>query len=140
MRSKIIWYALALVILFFLAVSAYAQETTSVNDIVAKMKKELNLTQQQADAVKPIIDENMTKREELREEQNQAMMADRATIQSKIEQLDQDENQKLSQILTKDQMNKWIQKQRLKNAFNKDRMDDTRWKPEDEKHTLGINF
>jgi hypothetical protein len=139
MRSKIIWYVL--VILFFLAVSTYAQETVSVNDIVAKMKKELNLTQQQADAVKPIIEENMAKREELRQSvQDQTMIVDRATIQSKIGQLDQDENQKLSQILTQAQMNKWVQKQKLKNAFNQDQMDNTRWMSEDERHSLGINF
>jgi len=139
MRRKIIRHVL--IILFLSTVSAYAQEAESVNDIVVKMKNELNLTQQQTDAVKPIIEEDMARREELRQGiQDQAMITDRATIESKIEQLDQDENQKLSQILTKDQMNKWIQKQRLKNAFNKDRMDDTRWKPEDEKHTLGINF
>jgi hypothetical protein len=139
MRSKIIRHVL--VILFFLAVSAYAQETTSVNDIVAKMKKELNLTQQQADAVKPIIEENMAKREELRQSvQDQAMIIGRVTIQSKIGQLDQDENQKLSQILTQDQMNKWIQKQKLRNAFNQDQMNNTRWTPEDERHGLGTNF
>ena len=139
MKSKIIWHVL--VVLFFLAISAYAQETTSFSDIVAKMQKELNLTQQQADAVKPIIKENMTKREELRQSiEDQTMIIDRATIQSKIEQLDQDEDQRLRQILTHDQMNKWIQKQKLRNTFNKDQMGNARWKPEDERHSLGMNF
>ncbi|MGD0336828.1 MAG: hypothetical protein ABSB18_07015 [Candidatus Omnitrophota bacterium] len=139
MRSRIIWHVLA--ILFFLAVYAYAQETASVNDIVAQMKQELNLTQEQAVAVKPIIEENMAKREELRQRvQDQIVLADRATIQRKIRELDQDENQKLAQVLTREQMNKWIQKQGLRNTFNQDQMNNKRWGPQDEKHGLGMSF
>ena len=139
MKSKIIGYVL--VASFFLTLPIYAQETTSADDIVVEMKKELKLTQQQSDAVKPIIKENMAKREELRQSiEDQPAVADTATIQSKIEQLDQDEDQRLSQILTHDQMNKWIQKQKLRNTFNKDQMGNARWKPEDERHSLGMNF
>jgi len=136
MRSKIILHVL--VILFFLVISAYAQEITSVNDVVAKMKKEFNLTPQQVNAVKPVIEESAAKREELRQSvQEQSMIIDRATIQNKIGQLNQDENQKLSQILTQDQMHKWIQKQRLRNAFNQDQMDNTRWGSEDDRQSRG---
>ena len=128
-------------ILFLLAGSVYAQESTSVSDIVAKIQKELNLTQQQIDAVKPIIRENIAKREELRQSvEDQTMIIDRDIIQSKIEQLDQDEDQKLSQILTRDQMNKWVQKQKLRNAFNRDQMNNTRWDPRGERHDLGMSF
>jgi hypothetical protein len=139
MRSKIIWHVL--VIIFFLTVSAYAQEAASVDDIVTKMKKELNLTQQQADTVKPIIEENIAKREKLKQGvQDQGMIIDRDAMQSKIGKLDQDENQKLSQVLAPDQMKKWIQKQRLRNAFNQDQMDNTRWGFEEGRRSSGINF
>ena len=139
MRSKIIWHVL--VILFFLAVSVYAQEAASVDDIVTKMEKEFNLTQEQANAIKPIIEENIAKREKLRQSvQDQGMIIDRDAMQSKIGKLDQDENQKLVQILTQEQMNKWIQKQRLRNVFNQDQMDNTRWGSEDGRRSLGINF
>jgi flagellar motor protein MotB len=140
MRNRIIWHIL--VILFFLIVYAYAQETASVNEIVAEMKKELNLTQEQADAVKPIIEENMAKREELRQRvQDEVMLTDRATIQRKIRELERDENQKLAQILTKEQMNKWIQKQSLRNVFNQDQMNNTRWTSQDERGGgLGMIF
>lgn len=139
MKSKIIGYVL--VASFFLTLPIYAQETTSADDIVVEMKKELKLTQQQSDAVKPIIKENMAKREELRQSiEDQPAVADTATIQSKIRQLDQDENQKLSQILTQDQMKKWIQKQQLRNAFNKDQIGNTRWPAKDDKSGFGTNF
>ena len=139
MKSKTIKYVLA--ILFCLTGSVYAQDQTSVSDIIAKMGKELNLTQQQVDAVKPIIREDIAKREELRQSiQDQTMIADRDIIRGKIEQLDKDVDQKLSQILTHDQMNKWVQKQKLRNAFNRDQMDNTRWNPGDERHDLGMNF
>ena len=139
MKNKTIWYVST--ILFFLTGSVYAQDPISVSDIIAKMGKELNLTQQQVDAVKPIIREDIAKREELRQSiQDQTMIADRDIIRGKIEQLDKDVNQKLSQILTHDQMNKWVQKQKLRNAFNRDQMDNTRWNPGDERHDLGMNF
>ena len=139
MKSKIIRHTL--VILLFLSVSVYAQETASVSDIIGKMAKELNLTQQQVDAVKPIIREDIAKREEFRQSiQDQTMIADRDIIRDKIEQLDKDEDQKLSQVLTHDQMNKWVQKQKLRNAFNRDQMDNSRWTTGDEKRNLGINF
>jgi len=99
------------------------------------------LTQQQVDAVKPIIEEDIAKRAKLRQSvQDQGMIIDRDVMQSKIVKLDQEENQKLIQILTLDQMKKWIQKQRLRNAFNQDQMDNTRWGSEDERRNLGINF
>ena len=139
MRSRII--RCLLVVSFFLAVSVYAQETTSVSYIVAKMKKELNLTQEQVDAVKPILAEDMAKRDELKQSlRDQVTISDSSAIQSKIGELDRDENKKLSMILTKDQMNKWIQKQNLKNIFNKDQTSNARWTPEDDKGATGVNF
>jgi len=105
------------------------------------MKRELDLTQEQIDAVRLIVEEDMVKREDLRQSvQNQAAITDRSIIQSKIRQLDEDEGQKLSQVLTKDQMNKWEQKQNLKNAFNQDQVDNDQWKPEDEGHGMGAAF
>ena len=109
MRSKIA--GCVLVVFFFLGVSAYAEDTgkqwgggkgprlLSADDIVEKMKAELNLTDEQSGVVKPIIEENMARRRELKQ-----------SFRNQMEQLNQDENQKLSQVLNQDQMSKWNEK------------------------------
>ena len=53
------------VALFLLAGFAYAQEQKSADEIVQKMIIDLNLTPEQTSAIKPIIEDNMAKRQEL---------------------------------------------------------------------------
>ena len=99
MRGKTV--AGILVALFFLVGSAYAQEQKSADEIVQKMTTDLSLTPDQASAIKPIIEDNMAKRQELFNS-----TTDRGAIKGQMDQLRQDENQKLSQILSADQMTK----------------------------------
>jgi hypothetical protein len=113
----------ALAVVLFLGGYAYAQERSNtqtqptapehpgarrsltVNDVVQRMKLNLNLTQEQADAAKPIIEKNMTNREELVAALQQPG-ADRNTIRKQIEQSNQEQNQRLSKIFDQGQMDK----------------------------------
>ena len=100
MRGKTIVGILA--VSFLLVGSVYAQEQQkSADEIVQKMTTDLSLTPEQASAIKPIIEDNMAKRQELFNS-----TTDRSAIKGQMDQLRQDENQKLSQILTPDQVTK----------------------------------
>jgi len=122
MNNKIMGYFLAA--FFVLGTSVYAQDLQlSLNDRVYRMTRELNLTDTQADAVKPIIKGYMTKREAaLQEAQTQAIV-DHAALRNAIEALKRDQYQKLSKILSEDQLHRWIQKENLRAALNKDNME-----------------
>ncbi len=113
MKNKII--AGVLVTLFFLPVYVYAQEgEQSVDAIMAKMKTELNLTKAQVDAVKPIIEENIAKRQAVIQTIKEQNITDKNMVRDRLEELKEEENQKLSQVLNKDQMKHWsdLQNQR----------------------------
>ncbi len=99
MRGKTL--AGILFVSLFLVGSAYAQEQKSADEIVQKMTTDLNLTPEQASAIKPIIEANMAKRQELF-----SSTTDRSAIKGQMDQLRQDENQQLSQVLNQDQMTK----------------------------------
>ena len=100
MRCKTIVGILA--VSFLLVGSVYAQEQQkSADEIVQKMTTDLSLTPEQASAIKPIVEDNMAKRQELL-----SSTTDRSAIKGQMDQLRQDENQKLSQILTPDQVTK----------------------------------
>jgi len=75
----------------------------TADDVVQKMKTDLKLTQEQAGALKPIIEQNMAKRKELRETLKQ-QGADKDAIRSQMEQLNQELNQQFHEILTQDQV------------------------------------
>ena len=138
MRNKaIIGYLL--VVLFFLSISAYAQdEDQPTGDILARMKTELNLTQAQANAVKPIIKEYAAKRHQIRESLEEQGVTDKNIIFSHMEQIREEESRKLSQILTPDQMKRWNSKQTLSDFLNKDRTGDSGWAPKGSGRDLGL--
>jgi len=138
MRDKAIIRYL-LVVLFFLSISAYAQdEEQPTGDILATMKTELNLTQSQADAVKPIIEEYTVKRHQIRENLEEQGVTDKNIILSRMEQIREEESQKLSQILAPDQMKRWNSKQTLSDFLNKDRTGDSGWAPKGSGRDLGV--
>ena len=138
MKNKaIIGYLL--VILLFLSISAYAQdEDQPTGDILARMKTELNLSQTQADAVKPIVEEYTAKRHQIRESLEELGVTDKNIILSRMEQIREEESQKLSQILTPDQMKRWNSKQTLSDFLNKDRTGDSGWAPKRSGRDLGL--
>jgi len=108
-----LFYAL-LMVLFFTALPVFAQDQPpggehqrpSADDMVAKMQSQLNLTQDQAAAIKPIIEKFSSKREELRQSM-QNELADRDSQRSQMKQLKADEKQELAQVLSTDQLSQW---------------------------------
>ncbi len=117
MNNKVVGYVLA--VLFGFSLSAFAQDQQqSADDMTAKMATELNLTESQRDAVKPIIKEYVTKREKILEEVQGQGIVDHAAVRSAMRALKQDEYQSLSKVLSADQMERWIQKENLRAALN----------------------
>ncbi len=86
----------------FLSTAAFAQQWPGADDIVAKIKLELNLTPGQLDQVGLIIKENMTKRQNITPQLTQGL------TQSQSSPLDEELYTKLSEVLTRDQMGQWI--------------------------------
>ena len=128
------------VALLFLAVFAYAQvDDSSPEDIFARMKAELNLTQAQIDSIKSIIEEYSSKLQQLKQSlKEEGVFYDTATS-NQIKRLREEENQKLIQVLTPDQAGKWKNKQGLRNFFNKGQTSDKGWETKNN-GGVGINF
>ena len=128
-------WGICLAVLFVFTTSAYAQEkSSSADDLLEKMKTELNLTPQQVAALKPVVKENMAERKQLRQSLRQQGITDKATIKDQMDQLKAIENQRLSQILSADQMNKWIEKENLRAMLNPDQKDDSGDQPRGHRH------
>ena len=89
------------------------------------MKTQVNLTREQADALKPIIENNIMQRQQLMQDLKKEGVTDKSIIQNTMEQLEKDENQKISQVLTKDQMDKWVLYQNYQKMLKQDQMNDT---------------
>ena len=118
MNHKIQGSVLAVFLVLSMPIYAQAQEQ-GVNDRVNRMTKELNLTQAQADTIKPIIKDYMSKREAVLQEAEGAAIVDHAKVKGVMMSLKQIEYQKLGQVLSKDQMQRWIQKENLRAALNR---------------------
>jgi Spy/CpxP family protein refolding chaperone len=82
-----------------------ARKSPTSDDVVQKMKTDLNLTQAQVDAIKPIIEQDMAKRKKLLDGLKQ-QGASEDTLRTQTAQLNQERDQQLSKILTPDQMDK----------------------------------
>ena len=119
MNTKIMGCVLAALVVWCPLVYAQAQEkTASVDDRVAQMATELNLTDAQASAVKPIIAEYITKRGRVLEEAEGEAFVDHAALKRTMMALKQIEYQKLGKILSEDQMRRLKQKEDLRAALN----------------------
>jgi len=122
--TRRIW-RLSLVVFFVLSLSSFAQgELASVDEIVAKMKMKLNLTPEQIDAVKPIIQGYMSTRKQLLQSFRQQGLTDKDALKSQIDQLKSIERQKLSQVLRQSQLDKWLEKENFNAMLNPDDADD----------------
>ena len=120
MRKRIV--VVILLIFFILAGSAYAKDgqPLAAEDIVAKMTTELNLTNEQAKAVTPIVEKFMRKRQAYLESREGEFVTDQESIKLKMRKFQREENQELSEIFSEEQMQKLKEKERLKNGLNKD--------------------
>lgn len=116
---------LCLAVFFVLSFFSFARaQLDGVDDAVAKMTKVLNLTAQQIDAVKPIIRGYMSARKQLIQSFRQQGLTDKDALKSQIDQLKNVERQKLGQVLTQDQIDKWLEKENFNAMLNPDEMDD----------------
>ena len=131
----------AVVLLFFLASPVYAQggELTTDN-LFARMKTELNLTQAQIEAAKPIVEEYTAKLQQLRQSLKDEGVAYDSSTFKQMEKLRDEENQKLIQILTPEQAKKWNDKQTIANILNRGQTGDNDWASKNNAAGLGINF
>jgi len=75
----------------------------TADDVVGKMKTDLNLTQEQTVTLKPIIEQSMAKRKELRETLKQ-QGADNDAVRSQIQQLNRELDQQLTKVLSQEQV------------------------------------
>ena len=101
------------------------EQPPSADEIIAKMKTQVNLTQQQVDALKPIIENNIIQRQQLMQDLKMEGVTDKSIRQNTREQLEKDKSQKMAQVLTKDQMDKWTSYQNYQKMLNQDRANDT---------------
>ena len=119
-------YCVCLAIFYIFILPTYSQaEFLSLDDIVAKMKTKLSLTQQQVDAVKPIIQGYMSARKGLIQNFRQQGLTDKDALKSPIDQLKSVERQKLSQVLSQSQMDKWLERENFNAMLNPDDADDS---------------
>jgi len=109
--------------------SVFAQDDdiqTRVDDRVSKMQAQLDLKGSQAAAIRPIIRDYLTRREAiLQETTGEGGIADHIALKNVLRKLKEDEYQKLSKILTGDQMKKVIDKDNVTAALNPDGTEST---------------
>jgi len=110
--SKLWLFIIILIGGIFIIVSlTFAQEgqppsPPSASDIVAKMKQELNLSDEQASQVIPVIQEEIQEMQTIMEQaRNQGVS--REAMLSQMESLHKNTESKLSQYLTEDQLTQW---------------------------------
>ena len=108
--------------LFWGAAAHAEDQKLRVDDVVMQMVKELDLTDEQGKAVKPIIKESMTERRDFLESLQQEAVISKETIKNTMLRIRREENEQLSKILSEEQMKKRIAKQRLKDSLNPDQM------------------
>jgi hypothetical protein len=118
----------AVFLFLFLAVNAavFAQKEDLQSNVaykVNKMKTVLNLTDSQVTAIRPIIKDYLTKRSAILEEVAGEGIVDHVAVKTTLDTLKEDEFQKLSKILSKDQLEKWINKENLMAALNPDTLE-----------------
>ena len=113
------------------------EEEQNANNVLAKMKAKLSLTQVQTAAIKPIIEEYADKYQHLIQNSGQ-LFTDKRSIRRQIDQLGIEENEKLSQILTPDQMKKWDQRESVKNFLNQDETNNSDKTPDNSGSHFGL--
>ncbi len=121
MRNKII--GCFLVLFFLLLSSVYAQGHQSLNDVLQRMKTEANLTDDEVEAIKPIVKENMKKRQSFFESIAGEASPSKSNIKNAIRAFKKEMNQELSKILSQEKMEKLKEKQNLRESLNKDEID-----------------
>ncbi|MDE2010294.1 MAG: hypothetical protein KGJ09_09505 [Candidatus Omnitrophica bacterium] len=117
---------LILVLLIFSGVAvmpAGAQEgVAGTGVIVSRIQTKLNLTQDQTDAVAPIVEKYAVQRRQLRQNMR-AKTINRAACARQLKQLKVNERMELSQVLSNNQLRRWdsLQTRADKHAYQGER-------------------
>ncbi|MBF0571415.1 MAG: hypothetical protein HQL12_06035 [Candidatus Omnitrophica bacterium] len=109
-------------------VSLFAQDEdvwSTVDYKINKMKTELRLTDSQASGIRPIIKDYLVKHEAVLHEVAGQGIVDHVAVKSTLKGLKENEYEKLSKILSEDQMKKWINKENLMASLNPDGAEST---------------
>jgi len=122
-------YLVCFMMLFFLTSAAvFAQDEdlrSNVDYKANKMQKALKLTDTQAEDIRPIIKDYLIKREAVLQETAGQGILDHVAIKSTLKGLKENEYQKLSKILSEDQMKQWINKENQMAILNPDSTEST---------------
>ncbi|MDE1920487.1 MAG: hypothetical protein KGJ09_01835 [Candidatus Omnitrophica bacterium] len=113
------------VLAFFLVLgpwaSAQAKEMQSAVDYnVNKMKTVLQLTKAQVQAVYPIVQDYLVKREAVLQQVAGGGLLEHGAVKSAIQKLKEEENKRLSLVLSREQMKKWINRENILASLNPD--------------------
>ena len=125
MKGKTITSCILVGLLFSNILALAQEEDKNADTILARMKTQLNLTNAQVTAVKPIIKEYADRRQDIMRSPETILTPSKRRTRSQIKQLEEEENIKLSQILTPDQMKKWKQGENVKDFLNQDETGNT---------------
>ncbi|MBF0490111.1 MAG: hypothetical protein HQL15_05760 [Candidatus Omnitrophica bacterium] len=115
------WIGVFVVSIFLTAV-AYADGMQGYYDVIARMKTTLQLTDAQYEAIKPIMKEDMQKRQKLLNEQEGEPIKENADTKRALRKIKEETNAKLSKVLSEEQMKKLIEKERIRESLNKDKL------------------
>ena len=77
----------------------------NVDQRLSQMQKQLNLTPDQVEKIRPILQDESRKMEDLRAK-NQNASADRSTMRKEMKQIRTDASKRIEQVLTPDQVTK----------------------------------
>ena len=128
-----------LIILLMGGASVWAQDEdfqSTLDYKVDKMKNELNLSFAQADAIRPIIKDYLVKRGALLHEVGGEGIVDHVSVKATLKALKEKEYEKLSKVLSGDQMKEWINKETIMATLNPDSVESS---VDDDGPTLGAN-
>ncbi len=115
---------IAVIFIFAFMVPAHADELQrNVNETVAQMQKNLDLTDDQLAAVKQIVKAAMSDSQAVLNSTNGDMIVDKKEMRTKMLEIRNEEDQRLSKVLSEDQMKKLIAKRHIKESLNKDQID-----------------
>ena len=84
---------------------------------LGQMQKQLNLTSDQVDKIRPILQDQNRKIEELRANHQNDGSTDRSSFMNEIRQIRQDSMKRIEAVLTPDQVTKLHQLQRSRGNF-----------------------
>ena len=102
----------------------FAEEPdSSLDNVVARMKTELHLSDEQTVEVKNIFEDSMAKFEDFKASQEGQIVLDKEGARNTVQKIKDEEKVNLSKVLSADQMKEWARRQRIREHLNKEQLD-----------------